>query len=216
MNRFSGFPSRPEYVAIPKVFFSDVLPFIEDQAELVASLHFFRLLGQKRGYPRAVSIQELAPEHHRGVELALARGTFLQATTPRGEAWVLLNTAGDKRAAAAIETGQLHPGAGKMPAIPAVALPAPDIFTQYEQTVGVLTPLIAEILQEAEREYPKEWVEEAFRIAEAQNQRRWRYVERILQRWKAEGKDDGKPGRYSKAGRVADYSTWFPAGRKPS
>lgn len=216
MNRFSGFPSRPEYVAIPKAFFSDILPFIEEPAELIASLYVFRMLGEKRGYPRAIPLGDIAPEHHRGLQLALARGTFLQAAHPRGDAWVLLNTAADKRAAGAIQSGQAAPSMGKNGSGALTVLPAADIFTQYEQTVGVLTPLMAEILQEAEREYPKEWVEEAFRIAEEQNQRRWRYVERILQRWKTEGKDDGKPGRYSKAGRVADYSTWFPAGRKPS
>ena len=215
MNRFSGFPSHPEYVAIPKLVFSDVLPFIEEQSELVVTLHLFRLLGARTGYPRAVSLHEVRQQHGHGLELALARGTFLQATTPTGEAWVLLNTAGDKRSAAAIERGQITPQTRTAPT-PVISLPERDIFTQYEQTVGVLTPLMAEILQEAEREYPKEWVEDAFRIAEEQNQRRWRYIERILQRWKAEGKDDGKPGRYSKAGRVADYSTWFPAGRKPS
>ena len=47
------------------------------------------------------------------------------------------------------------------------------------------------------------------------NQRRWRYVEAILQRWKVEGKDDGKSGGYSKAAkRPADYSTWLPANRQ--
>jgi DnaD/phage-associated family protein len=95
-----------------------------------------------------------------------------------------------------------------------VALPQQDIFTLYEETIGLLTPHIAEQLQEAEKEYPSPWIREAFQRASEQNVRKWRYVEAILQRWKTEGKDDGTPGRRAKAAhRVADYSTWLPAKR---
>ena len=57
--------------------------------------------------------------------------------------------------------------------------------------MGMLTPLMAERLQEAEKEYPAEWLQEAFQIAAEQNARLWAYVETILERWKVEGKDDG-------------------------
>ena len=53
-------------------------------------------------------------------------------------------------------------------------------------------------LKEAEELYPWEWVGEAFKIAAAENRRRWGYISAILRRWAAEGKDDGKSGRYSK------------------
>ncbi|MCJ7654855.1 MAG: DnaD domain protein, partial [Dehalococcoidia bacterium] len=73
--------------------------------------------------------------------------------------------------------------------------PPPGIFSLYEQNIGMLTPMIAEELQDAEKLYPAEWIESAFKEAVALNKRSWKYIARILERWAIEGKDDGKPGR---------------------
>ena len=70
-----------------------------------------------------------------------------------------------------------------------------NIFTLYEQNVGIITPLIAEELKEAERVYPPGWIEEAFREAVDLNKRSWRYIARILERWASEGKDSGEHKR---------------------
>ena len=51
--------------------------------------------------------------------------------------------------------------------------------------------MVAEELREAERTYPPNWIEDAFREAVELNKRNWRYIRRILERWAAEGKDDG-------------------------
>ncbi len=234
--RFPGFPSRPEYVAIPRVFFSDALPAIADLAELQVTLHFFRLLGARRGYPRAVGAHELLgdrslaaaftamgrdfrSEGERGLAAASERGTLLRAVSPDGTTWVLLNAPQERRAAEGIRQGRVRPpGAATERHVAdhmAVPLPQQDIFSLYEANIGLLTPIIAERLQEAELEYPAPWVTEAFQIALAANQRRWRYVEAILQRWKVEGKDDGTSGGHSKAARrPTDYSTWLPATRR--
>ncbi len=67
-----------------------------------------------------------------------------------------------------------------------------NLFTLYEQNIGALTPLIADMLREAEKEYPSAWFEEAFEIAVARNVRHWKYVEAILKRWKEKGKDERK------------------------
>jgi DnaD/phage-associated family protein len=61
------------------------------------------------------------------------------------------------------------------------------VFTLYEQNIGALTPLIADMLREAEKEYPSAWFEEAFAIAVAKNVRNWKYVEAVLKRWKEKG-----------------------------
>jgi DnaD/phage-associated family protein len=66
------------------------------------------------------------------------------------------------------------------------------VFTLYEQNIGALTPLIADMLREAEKEYPSAWFEEAFTIAVAKNARNWKYVEAVLKRWKEKGKDERK------------------------
>ena len=56
----------------------------------------------------------------------------------------------------------------------------PNIFRLYEENIGPLTPLIAEMLRDAEKTYPADWIEEAFKIAVENNVRRWRYIEAIL------------------------------------
>ena len=75
----------------------------------------------------------------------------------------------------------------------------PDIFTLYEENIGMLTPMIAEELKEAEKSYPPEWLRDAVREAVHQNKRKWRYISAILQRWATEGKRDGAYQRDSQA-----------------
>jgi len=73
----------------------------------------------------------------------------------------------------------------------------PGIFEIYEQNIGVITPLLAEQLAEAERLYPPRWIEEAFTEAVTYNKRNWKYVRRILENWAAKGRDDGTRGQDS-------------------
>jgi len=76
----------------------------------------------------------------------------------------------------------------------------PNIYTLYEQNIGLLLPLVAEELREAEQEYPREWIEAAFREAVQQNKRKWSYIRAILRRWASDGKGGepyGAHGRYS-------------------
>lgn len=70
----------------------------------------------------------------------------------------------------------------------ALEIDRPNIFTLYEQNVGLLLPLVAEELREAGEQYPQEWIEEAFRLAAQQNKRKWSYIRAILRRWETEGK----------------------------
>jgi DnaD/phage-associated family protein len=85
----------------------------------------------------------------------------------------------------------------------------PNIFTLFEQNIGMLTPLIAEELREAEETYPAEWIEEAFREAVRLNKRNWKYIRAILERWSTEGKVDRKDRREGRRrdidGKYAEY-----------
>ena len=67
-----------------------------------------------------------------------------------------------------------------------------NAFTLYESNIGVLTPLIADTLGDAEKEYTLDWIKDAIGLAVLNNKRNWRYCETILKRWKESGKDDGK------------------------
>jgi DnaD/phage-associated family protein len=112
------------------------------------------------------------------------------------------------RGAPAARAGQAHSrGLGSGEARPlyhhrlSVEVERPNIYTLYEQNIGLLLPLVAEELREAEEQYPWEWVEAAFREAVQQNKRKWSYIRAILKRWEIEGKGGephGAHGRYSR------------------
>ena len=98
MTLFAGFPSgKNPYVPVPEVFFTELLPEIEDTAELKVTLHLFWLLAQKQGDPRCVNERELVADRvllqslkrkgdprpveerlYKGLEKAVARGTILR------------------------------------------------------------------------------------------------------------------------------------------
>jgi DnaD/phage-associated family protein len=218
MKAFSGFPAKAKFTAIHNVFFSEVLPHIDDLAELKVTLHIFWILYRKKGYPRFVTFDELISDPglvrglrgegslssplRRGLDNAVSRGTLLCLKLERaGEAHELyfLNDDAGRRAVEKIKSGELELGA-LVKAEPCEAkTEQPDIFTLYEKNIGMLTPIIAEELKEAEGTYPASWIQDAFKEAVDLNKRSWRYISRILERWSAEGKDDGEPGRDSKA-----------------
>ena len=248
MTLFAGFPSgKNPYVPVPEVFFTVLLPEIEDIAELKVSLHLFWLLAQKRGDPRCVSDRELLadtvllrslkrkgdprPVEERlrhGLDQAVARGSILRIylkllseTNDEEElvGWYFFNTARSRKIVSELQGGELVPvsllatqdGASVEQALayeeigpgePArrtgplrgherasqVQIERPNIFTLYEQNIGLLSPLIADELRDAADTYPAEWIETAFREAVLHNKRKWSYIRAILRRWETEGR----------------------------
>jgi len=138
MTSFAGFPSgKNPYVPVPEVFFTALLPEIEDSAELKVTLHLFWLLAQKQGNPRCVSDRELEadrvllrslkrrgdprpPEERlrQGLEQGVARGTLLRIHlrlisegSDQGEiiGWYFFNTARSRKVVAELQGGELIP-----------------------------------------------------------------------------------------------------------
>jgi len=216
---FPGFPSRAEVTPIPNLFFSAVMSQIDDIVELKTILHVFWLLSRRRGYPQFVTYSELLsdPILMGGIEggampkeealrqalgQAVRHGFMLHLEIDIGgqaEDAYFINNDTAREAIGKIERGEL-PQLVLSPkkAEKAEAKPPSDIFSLYERNIGMLTPMIAEELQDAEKLYPAEWIESAFKEAVALNKRSWKYIARILERWAIEGKDDGKSGRDSK------------------
>ena len=60
MKPFNGFPEKFEFAALPKPFLAQVLPGIDDMDELKATLGFFRVLYQKKGFPVYVTATEIS------------------------------------------------------------------------------------------------------------------------------------------------------------
>jgi DnaD/phage-associated family protein len=212
-ERFPGFPDRLSYLPVPTSFFGALLRDIDDLDELKVTLHCWRLLQQQKGQPRFLrhaalradrALRQLVARPEPGqagdtLEVALAaiveRGTLLRiAVEADGQRDVcyLLNTPSNRRFIQQLEAGQAHLGplAPVRRSGPPPALPRPGIYELYEQNVGLLTPLIAEELREAELEFPAEWIEDAFREAVAYNKRNWRYIRRILDNWAARGRGE--------------------------
>jgi len=68
--------------------------------------------------------------------------------------------------------------------------PLAKISRAYESEIGVLTPMIADELQEAADAYPLQWVLDAIHEAAVQNKRGWKYCLVILKRWKEQGNQE--------------------------
>jgi len=212
MEQFKGFPAKSQFTAVPNAFFSTLLPQISDIAELKVTLHIFQTLYQKRGYPRFTSYGELLankglmsslkeaevpPEEalRNALEAAARRGAILHLALDRDGATediYLLNDDKSRQAMAKIQSGELSLS-GLEPKEPAFidSEEPPDIFTLYEQNIGMLTPMIAEELRDALKLYPQNWIRDAIKEAVSNNKRKWSYISAILERWTAEGRDDG-------------------------
>ncbi len=213
MRQFSGFPARTRFTPVPDVFFSSLLPQISDIAELKTTLHVFWLLYHKRGFPRFITFQELlndgslmsslreaeksGDEALRGaLEMAVKRGTILHLVLKMQQAAedvYFLNTQSDQRVVAKIQNGELSLAGLKagVPVRPTIETGLPDIFTLYEENIGMLTPMIAEELKAAEKLYPEAWIRDAIKESVNQGKRKWSYISAILERWSAEGRGDG-------------------------
>jgi DnaD/phage-associated family protein len=207
---FAGFPAgKVPLTPIPGSFFSDLLPAIDHLGELKLTLYAFWALARREGRFRYLRREELAEDDllmqglrtpgvsaeqalDEALERAVARGTLLRvgaAQEASEQTYFFLNTPKGRAGAAALENGSWRPsGDPRMPV--ELRLERPNVFTLYEQNIGPLTPMIAEMLHDAETEYPEYWIEEAIQIAVRNNARKWSYIEAILKGWRVEGKDD--------------------------
>ncbi len=221
MKTFSGFPSgKVRIVGLPASVFTKLIPIIDDLAELKLTLHVLWRLRQQRGSMCYLRFDDLASDHvllsslaegsrqkttealRAALDRAVERGTLLRVVPPKADqssALYFANTPKGRSAVDAISRGA-QPEKIELRG-------RPNIFTLYEQNIGMLTPLIAEELREAEQTYPTSWIEEAFREAVSLNKRSWRYIQAILERWSTEGKDEDGGGRSAEADRRR-YLKW--------
>lgn len=59
---FEGFPAGARATPVPSLFFSRVMPMLTDPAALAVTTYVFYALQRKKGFPRWVSLRELAGE----------------------------------------------------------------------------------------------------------------------------------------------------------
>jgi DnaD/phage-associated family protein len=135
----------------------------------------------------------------RAVERAVANGTLLRVTV-EGEAGRRTYLLPATREADLLldRLRAADPEAARAIGIPAdreVVIYRPNVFALYERHIGPLTPLLAEQLRDAERTYPRAWIEDAILTAVQYNKHNWRYIEAILSRWEEHGAPEGAPSR---------------------
>ena len=213
--KFNGFPDRVRSIPAPAPLFGTLLEQIDDLAELKCLLRVLWLLQQKKGYPRFVTHSEALADRTLAVSIGseddaiiyaldacVRRGTLAMAIIPidgedQGEEERLyaLNTDRDRRsltqvASDAFVVGHSHTEPTTEPWN--ASTERPNIFALYESNIGMLSPMIADELKEAETLYPMDWIEDAFREAAVQNVRNWRYIVRILEIWEREGRSRGQ------------------------
>jgi len=219
MKEFQGFPARMDFTSIPNVFFSSLLPRITDMAELKTTLHVMAALYRKKGHPRYVSYGELlgnaglmdslqgvegSPEEvlRNALKMAAERGTLIHLALDKdgtSEDVYFLNTGPDRQTVAKIESGELKLAGLKFKEQAYVEPEElPDIFTLYEDNIGMLTPMIADELRDAEKQFPPDWIRDAIKEAVLHNKRSIKYIARILENWSVEGRSDGTYQRDSK------------------
>jgi len=209
---FQGFIKGVRYIPVPAPVFGELLQEIQDITELKIILRIFRLLHNKKGLERYVSIDELLADRVLStalgsMDLDSRRTNIIQSLESSAKRKILikinredsgtfayfLNTEFERQAMKKVldlehqsdfepwETGEDRP----------------NIYSLYEQNIGILTPIVAEKIGEAEQKYPVEWIEEAITEAVSLNSRNWRYISRILERWEIEGKQNGESRKHS-------------------
>ena len=194
MSNFNGFTSSETFSQIPDSFFH-LLNEIDDIAELKVTLYAIWRIEHIEGHFRALCETDFEAESlgmslneiRLGLEKAVKRGTMLRSQH-EADVFYFLNSPRGRLAADAFAKGQWRESAKIMSS----PLKKSNIFKLYEENSGALTPLLSDMLREAEKNYPSEWFEEAFEIAVSRNIRNWKYVEAILARWKEKGKDERK------------------------
>ena len=206
--RRARFDAREKALPVPASLLGSLLAEIDDVAELKCALRVAGLAAQASGAPKRVAASRLetdsallaalgSPEEiRRGVERAVERGVLLEAS-----GWLLLRTPQNEQAAERLGLAPELYGEERAERL--------NVYELYEQNIGMLTPLVADELRDAEREYPTGWVESAIREAARGNARNWRYISAILERWKNKGrgaKRRGEPGRHPETLTAAEYN----------
>ena len=210
--------AQPEAVVqLPLDFFAELMPQIDDLAELKATLYFLAAIQQKEGDYRfmrleefladdclmaglAISDKSMSPAEilNGALDKALERGTLLAADIAIGAAkrrYYLWNDDGGIALQRRLQAGEWRPvAADEIELLPA----RPTLYSLYEENIGILTPMIAEAIKEAEACYPRAWIEDAMRSAVENNVRKWTYIEAILKRRQAEGRNREIGGRHDR------------------
>jgi DNA replication protein len=208
MEKFNGFPAGElRFTSVPDLFFARLLPHIDSLVELKVTLHFmwvhYRQARQVISYNELLTdetlVQSLALIDEdvetalcQGLSRAVERGILLhvQVDDDNGlQDLYLLNSERGRQALEKFEAGEVGVVATSGAEIITPGKRS-NIFELYEDNIGLISPILADELKDAEATYPPQWIKDAFKIAVENNVRRWSYIRAILERMATAGRDD--------------------------
>lgn len=202
-----------DFFSLPSSFCINVLLQTHDIAQIKATLLIFYLLHSKKKMPAYITYQELVSQASsiadldeetlkQALKLAVEHEAIFPATlNSRGKIQHIYANNTDRNEIEQILKGKAHFRQLNQER----KKTTPNIFTLYEQNIGIITPMIAEELKESEKRYSPQWIEQAFKEAVVANKRSWRYIARILEIWASQGKKNGTHWQNTKKGNSDKY-----------
>ena len=118
---------------------------------------------------------------------AVARGILIALRDDQDVHWYVIANDVTRRLAS---SGDFQIAATPADPVQRLETDRPDVFGLYEQNIGVISPIMADRLNEALSLYPEEWIRDAIGEAVTYNKRNWRYIQAILENWTTEGRSD--------------------------
>ena len=194
--------AQDEILPLPDKFFDKVLPRIDDLSQLKLILLLLRRLRRDR---RVLRHDELLQDEALrattasgdDIDAALRKllqlGALLEAKMEsEGETapFIILNNGAGRRIRQGLESGTWQPG-DETPAVQTKS----NVIRAYEENIGAVTPHIADVIRDAERDFPEHMIVEAIGYAAERNIRNWRYISKMLENRQKEGRGSEKTGR---------------------
>lgn len=222
MGIFKGFSEGSTLsFRIPEPIITEIIPRLDHLDDLVLTLYIFWKMEKIEGsvhflieksifldpfyhkyYPNQ-DTNQIAEKLKESIDRLMELGVILIYSYEADnsvEELLFLNSTRSRAAIKAIKNGDWIPGIHED--LPSAWITDQEpIFSLYEQNIGIITPLIAEALADAENSFPEIWIREAIQIAAERNKRSWKYIEAILIRWE-------KGGRFKSQSSDPNKSDW--------
>ena len=217
------FKTGQKMIPFPVQLFTEILPRLHNESQLRATLYTWYAIMSKGSGQRYVYLSQLLTDPvllswfthlggkngiQRGLDQSCREGIFLQLQIGEDDKILAPNDESGARLITDMKSESVahhNQSRDSSPETNYERTVVSNVVEKYENEIGMLTPVIADMIAIAEQMYPTTWILEALDIAAQSNARSWKYVAAILARWKNEGKnnDNEKTSRFSsrKSGR---------------
>ena len=211
------FKTGQKMIPVPAQLFTEILPRLHNESQLRATLYTWYAIASKGSGQRYVYLSQLLTDPvllswfthlggkngiQRGLDQSCREGIFLQLQIGEDDKMLAPNDESGARLITDMKSESVahhNQSRDSSPETNYERTVVSNVVEKYENEIGMLTPVIADMIAIAEQTYPTTWILEALDIAAQSNARSWKYVTAILARWKNEGKnnDNEETSRFS-------------------